>query len=264
MKKMQLGLIGFTAVLLFVPSIVRGATITAGIDGQNFDVPIYYESYGVGAALAGKYEIGYDGVPGFSYDVGDAEGDGGRVVMSGEMDPDPTIAFGITAVDFGLPSSFTFSFVLPLAPLVSNPSTVFDSLSGSVTKGAAAGFVTVTPTAPPAFIPTDGDGIDELQVYTLSDDGGTTWKNVGLDAGPLTAVGPLAGLGSGLYGAYNQGPIPTIAGGAWTHMRVDINFSLSGGGDTFTLNGAKVLVPEPGALLLGMMASVLGWLVRRR
>ena len=49
-----------------------------------------------------------------------------------------------------------------------------------------------------------------------------------------------------LYGAINQGYIPTIAGGPWTHMRVDVDFGLSGGGDIFTLNGATVLIPRAG------------------
>jgi hypothetical protein len=38
-------------------------------------------------------------------------------------------------------------------------------------------------------------------------------------------------------------------------MRADVNFRLSGGGDLFTFNGAKVLtpVPEPGTVLLALM-----------
>jgi hypothetical protein len=124
-----------------------------------------------------------------------------------------------------------------------------------VTNGSAAGGVTVTAVAPPVGIPVDGDGVAEIQVFTLSDDGGVTWKNVGLDAGPTTFT-PLGSFASGFYGAYNQGFIPTIAGGPWTHMRADVNFMLSGGGDIFTFNGAKVLVPEPGTLMLSLLAIV--------
>jgi hypothetical protein len=50
---------------------------------------------------------------------------------------------------------------------------------------------------------------------------------------------------------------PPIAGGPWTHMRADINFGLSGGGDTFVFTGAKVLVPEPGALVIAISAAAL-------
>jgi hypothetical protein len=65
---------------------------------------------------------------------------------------------------------------------------------------------------------------------------------------------PLPVGGSGLTGDFNEGPIPTIAGGPWTHMRADINFRLSGGGDIFTFNGAKILVPEPGAIVLVLLS----------
>jgi hypothetical protein len=37
-------------------------------------------------------------------------------------------------------------------------------------------------------------------------------------------------------------------------MRVDLNFGLSGGGDAFSLSGAKVLVPEPGTMILVLLA----------
>jgi hypothetical protein len=114
---------------------------------------------------------------------------------------------------------------------------------------AAGGGVTVTALPPPAGMPVDGDRFTEVEVYTLSDDGGLTWKNVGLDLMPTTVV-PLPVGNSGLTGDFNEGPIPTIAGGPWTHMRADVNFSLTGGGDIFTFNGAKTLVPEPGTLAL--------------
>ena len=262
MKKMQLGLIGLAAVLLFVPSIVRGATIKAGIDGSFVDVPTFILSAedGGNIAIGTSYED-----PQFVYDVAGV----GKVVMQGELKPDPFISFAVAVTDPGAASTFSFSYVLPLAPTVMNPSFVKDSLSGSVTNGVAPGGVTVTALAPPAAIPTDGDGIDELQVFTLSDDGGVTYKNVGLDAGPTTPV-PLGSSGSGLYGAYNQGPIATIAGGPWTHMRVDLNFGLSGGGDIFTLNGGKELftltgnIPEPSSLLLGVLAAALIGLLRKR
>jgi hypothetical protein len=115
--------------------------------------------------------------------------------------------------------------------------------------------VTVTALAPPVGIPVDGDGITEIEVYTLSDDNMATWKNVGLDLMPTTVV-PLPVGGSALTPSFSEGPIPTVAGGPWTHMRADVNFRLSGGGDIFTFNGAKILVPEPGSLLLALLCLV--------
>jgi hypothetical protein len=226
---------------------------------EEEDIDCYFEPSGDG--YGGKWFIGQPGYDEWEWETqGGESGDGGSVKLNGMLDPDPQIAFALTAVDFGAPSNFSFNFVLPLSPQVTNPSMVSDSLSGSVTNGPAAGGVTVTALAPPAGIPVDGDGVTELQVYTLSDDDASTWKNVGLDAGPTTVISPLAGLGSGLYPAFNQGPTNTIAGGPWTHMRADLNFRLTGGGDTFTLNGAKVITPEPSTCALAMFAlGMLGY-----
>jgi hypothetical protein len=256
MRRLQF--IAFASVLFFfAPFIVRAATINVTIGDHGVEVPTHYVPHG-GGRPGGSFVIGQPGNARFIHATSE-----GRVELEGELDPDPSEAFAIAVTDFGAPSVFGFTFILPLAPVFPNPSTVFDSLSGSVTNGSAAGGVTVTAMAPPAAIPTDGDGIVELQVYTLSDDGGATYKNVGLDAGPTTVV-PLGAFASGMYGVFNQGPIPTIAGGPWTHMRADVNFGLSGGGDAFTFNGAKVLIPEPAALLMGLSAAALCWLFRPR
>jgi hypothetical protein len=177
-------------------------------------------------------------------------GDGGRIDLSGYLDPDPTILFTGAVVDFGSPSNFSFSYVLPLVPTVFNPSIVSDSLSGSATDSGNDG-VTLTPNAPPAGINTDGDGIPEIQVFSVSADG-SNWSNVGLDQGPAEVF--PNGAVSDTYGPFIEGPIPTIAGGPWTHMRADLNFKLPGFGDAFSFTGRKdlVAVPEPGSLgLLG-------------
>lgn len=246
----RLWLSALAAVVLFAcaPISLRAAMISVDVGGEKVDVPIHYVPHTDGRP-GGSYYIGNPGNSDFVHANSE-----GRVMLQGELDPDPFEAFAVAVTDFGAPSNFGFVFSLPLAPTVPNPTQVFDSLSGSVTNGSAAGGVTVTALAPPAGIPTDGDGIDEIQVFTLSDDGGVTWKNVGLDAGPTTVV-PLGSFASGLYGIFNQGPIATIAGGPWTNMRADINFGLSGGGDAFSFNGAKELTPEPSAMLLALIAS---------
>jgi hypothetical protein len=250
-------LIPFLALALCAPLELRGATVTLSLHTESsgatesVDVPVYYETYGDGS---GKWHVG----------PFDWESSEGRVEdLRGVLDPDPSIFFSGTAIDTGAPSTFSFVFTMALVPLVSNPTTVQDSFSGSVTNGPAAGGVTVTAVAPPPGIPVDGDGVPEIEVYTLSDDGGLTWKNVGLDLGPTTVV-PLGSSGSGVYGAYNEGPIATIAGGPWTDMRADINFGLSGGGDAFAFSGVKVLVPEPGSLVLAIALSLAGMCCMRR
>jgi hypothetical protein len=252
---------------------VEAATLRVAIDDESVEVPLRYvhDTTTVDVpnltrpvllgADGGYYVIGNENGEPWNWESSDIE-DGGKITIGGSMDPDPSLIFGSVAFDFGAPSSFSFTFILPLAPAYPNPSVVMDSYSGSVTNGIAAGGVTVTALAPPPGIPVDGDGITEMEVYTLSDDGMLTWKNVGLDLGLSESV-PLASFGSGLTGTYNEGPIATIAGGPWTHMRADINFSLSGGGDIFTFNGAKILIPEPGTFSLAILLFGCAWCSRR-
>jgi hypothetical protein len=231
--------------IVFIASfcaVVRldAATIAVSIDNEAPVVaPVHFAD--------GEWRIGTPGNERFVHQTAQ-----GKIELVGALDPDPSIFFNGTVTDFGAASSFSFSFVLPLAPVVNNPSFVSDSFAGSVTNVAGSG-VTVTALAPPPGIPVDGDRFTEVEVFTLSDDGGVTWQNVGLDLMPTTAV-PLGLGGSGVIGPFAEGPIATIPGGPWTHMRADVNFGLTGGGDIFSFSGAKTLVPEPGTLGLLLLA----------
>jgi hypothetical protein len=227
-------------------------------DGETQSIPVAWVPDS-GRKSGGIFLIG-GSEQGFEYSDGE-----NMVSLAGGLDPDPVMAFGGAVFDFGAPSTFSFTFIMPLAPIFPNPSFVFDSFSGSVVNGPAAGDVTVTALAPPLGFPVDpdGDGDLEIQVYSLSDDGGSTWKNVGLDAGP-TMVFPLGASNADVYPTINQGFIPTTLGGPWTHMRADINFGLSGGGDIFTFSGRKVLVPEPGTLGVLALSFIFGAWIRRR
>ena len=247
MKRLLFVVLALALVFFLSQASARAAMIDVAIGDQESEAPVHRQ---VGDNGNEVYVIGTPQTEVWEWETAE-----GRVRLEGILDPDPSVEFALAVTDFGAPSIFGFTFILPLAPVFPNPSVVFDSLAGAVTNGATAGGVTVTALAPPAGIPVDADGIPELQVYTLSDDGGLTWKNVGLDAGPTTVV-PLGSFASGTYGAFNQGPIATIPGGPWTHMRVDLSFSLTGDGDAFVLSGAKVLVPEPGTVLLALFAAV--------
>lgn len=243
-------------------SLLFAATIKFTVDGTVVDVPNYWVADTSNPA-GGSYFIGSQSNPDAPWVWQNGEG---KVMLQGELDPDPSLAFGGSVTDFGAPSNFGFIFSMPLGPVVPNPSTVFDSLSGSATNGSDPdGGVTVTALAPPGGIPVDGDGIPEIQVFTLSSNNGVSWLNVGLDSGPTTFI-PLGPFASGPYPTSNQGPIATIAGGPWTDMRADINFRLTGGGDVFSFNGAKVLepVPEPAMGLLALVAVMCGAGIRRR
>jgi len=186
------------------------------------------------------------------------------------LDGDPTVTFGGSTVNFGAtPTNFGYVFSQAITPTAAS-GTASSSFSGSTNKGGGApGTVTIAPAPPPAGIPQDGLGSnDAIMVYNLSTDGGATWLNPGIDLGPAFASNPTRV--SDTYGPYNS---PSVSGpaasGTYNTMRVDVNFSLSGGGDRFTWNGNATIVqtaatPEPstvGLLALGMVG--IGW-VRRR
>jgi hypothetical protein len=197
------------------------------------------------------YVIGTPTSNGHTFTAGGPNG--GTIQVSGVLDEDPQIVYASGVTDIGNPSSFGLSFILPLVPDRTNPQTVQDSFAGGVTNGVGNGNVTVTALPSPGGEPADSDGIvPEVMKYWLSDDNGATWTNVDMDAGP-TAVIPAGPSVSTSYGVFNQGPLPAPVGGPWTHMRVDLDFSLSGGGDKFNFTGSAIIIPEPGALLLALV-----------
>jgi hypothetical protein len=188
-----------------------------------------------------------------------------RVELFAQLNPDPDIGYAIAVTDFGAPSTFGFSFLQGIVPTAA-PGLVQASLSGSTTNGGGvAGPVTITPVAPPLGIPTDGDLIPEIQVYTLSTDGGATFLSAGLDLGPAFTSNPA--LISDVYGPFNTALVGgPAAAGAYDTMRVDVNFGLSGGGDIFTFNGSAFVIPEPataGLLALGLVGLAVAGRSRR-
>ena len=135
-------------------------------------------------------------------------------------------------IDFAGPSVFGFSFGLPIIPTAA-PGIVTHSESSSTTD-ANGGGTPVTALPPPGGIPVDGDLVTEQFVYTLSQNGGVTFLNAGLDIRPsFVGAGP-----SDTQAAINLGPIAGPAGaGTYNFMRIDANFSMAGGSDAYTWNG---------------------------
>jgi hypothetical protein len=181
------------------------------------------------------------------------------------LDPDPQIVYGSTVIDNGAPTTFNFVFALGIVATAA-PGVVSHTLSSNTTDGAGGGGVTASAAAAPAGIQLDSDGIPEISKYNLSLDGGTTFLSADHDL--------QAGFFSGAPGTSTQGPYteggagPSTAGNFYNFMRVDVNVSLSGGGDRYGFNGKATIeedanVPEPttGALLgLGLI----GFALRKR
>jgi hypothetical protein len=165
----------------------------------------------------------------------------GFVTMS-----DPSITYGITAMNFGsTPAAFAFSFLLPMdaATHVVAQASLSYSLTDSTMNGISLAPNTAVQTA--ALLP-------GAVGFSLLDNTG------------FTAAG-------GFPNSYVVGPFdtaPTLeAGGPYTSLGVDTAFTLSGNFDVVTLNGfAEVTpLPLPGAVwLLGSGLVGLIGLKRRR
>jgi hypothetical protein len=178
-----------------------------------------------------------------------SEAQGAWLSISAYLDPDPSILYAGSVIDFGAPSTFGFIFIQPIVATAA-PGVATHTNSSSTTGGGGS-TAPVTAAAPPGGISVDGDATPEIAVYSLSTNGGATWLNAGMDLSP-SFVGAAP---SGVQGPFNEGPIAGPAGsGSYDSMRVDVNFAMTGANDAYTFNGeATIDVPEPsGAALLGL------------
>ncbi len=169
-----------------------------------------------------------------------------------QLNPDPSIAYGFAVVDFGAPSVFGFTFATPIVS--TGPATdVAATLAGGLTDFTDDGI---------ALTPTGGS----LQTSGASSTGvGGPYSSMGVDVGPLFSA---ASGGSGLpvahvYGPYTAGLIAGPAGGPFNALKVDLAFSLSGGGDIAVLTGSASIVdaatPDggPGLAALGAIVAMI-------
>jgi hypothetical protein len=224
-----------TASLALAQATTR-PVVEVQIDGQSFPVPV--------TSLDGKtYVIGADGSGAI------IESAAALVILTGTLDPDPSINYGLSVTDFGAPSNFVLLFSTPIVP-TGVPNDVFSSLVGGLTDSTGTDGVSLVPFGGPL-----------VQVASL----GLPATNMGVDIGSAVSD-PATGFPSStsVYGPFSAGPIPGPGPGPWTTLTVTTSFTFSGNGDIAALTGSATIIPIPSPALASPAALFLLSHLRRR
>ena len=176
---------------------------------------------------------------------------GDKVTVTGIASADPTINYGLAVVDFGAPSTFTFTFSIPVV-LPALPTVVSSSIVGGLTDATGDGV---------AITAANASGL--VQDNKLEDGVDFTWS-----VGDSLTIG-AGGAGSlYTYGTYTFGPEAGPDGPFTGSFITTASFSLSGGGDIAALTGTCSIDPvplPPTLLLLGSgLVGMIGLRVRQR
>lgn len=162
-------------------------------------------------------------------------------------DAGATMAYGLAVSDLGAPSTFSFSFSMPIT-LDPGPTTIVSSIVGGMTDFTGNG----------VGISTAG-GFSTIQRSWVS----APTTGLGVDVGPSLSFGPGPSGSLYNYGAYATGPIagPDLSG--FGTLSVAVDFTASGGGDIIVLTGFTdiAVVPAPASMAL---LGGLGLFARRR
>jgi hypothetical protein len=215
----------YLTTLFLVLGLTTGAlgfSISVTVDGQAYNLT------GVGNVLP-------------ETTVGDEST--GTVKISGIANADPSIAFGITVVDFGAPSQFGFSFSIPNNLAASPATTVRSSLVGGLTD-FTGNSVSISPVNSATLM---DNFLNDLPAFVWSVGPGLSGGQG--DPGALYAYGP-----------YTFGPAPGPANPPLTgFFTTTLNFTLSGDGDIAALTGFCDISPAPvPATLLLLGSGLLG------
>ncbi|MEC5386796.1 PEP-CTERM sorting domain-containing protein [Uliginosibacterium sp. H3] len=161
---------------------------------------------------------------------------------------DPFMTYGFTAKNnTASTQTYTFTMGEALSPSVAGAYDIYADVSGSIVNGTGSN-VTITP----ALADQDGDGIAELQVLSLSNDGGLTFVNAGVDVGQKDLA-----TGSKAYGLYSQ---LGSGSGSFNYWAFETQFTLTAGKDVASLAGYAEITPVPEPAMWGMLLGGVGLL----
>lgn len=148
--------------------------------------------------------------------------------MAYDMDPYVTGGFSVTN---GTASTLTYTmiFTAPIAPAITPSTLAGGSMSGSFTADPTAATVTTTLNTPLYWGMIDGTPV--LAIYNDP----MSWNAVAYASGDILAVNVL--------------PPSVLGPAALNNISIQFKFTLTPG-DTATMNGAFVVVPEPATLML--------------
>lgn len=172
---------------------------------------------------------------------------------------DPFMSYGFSARNnAGITQTYTFTMGEAIVPTITGAYDLHAEVSGSLVNPAGTGTLVINP----ALADGDGDGIAELQALRLSNDGGSTYVNGGVDVGQKITV--ASGTASQGYGIYNA---DTSGAGSFNYWAIETKFTLTPNKDVAVIAGYVEITPVPEPVSSAMLLAglgLIGCIARRR
>ncbi|MBX3366588.1 MAG: hypothetical protein KF912_04650 [Phycisphaeraceae bacterium] len=217
------------AAAMFGGTATAGTVATVIIEGQSYEMASFM--------VDGQFRL----VPAV-YTFGSTTVE----ALETPRDASAAMAYGIAVTDFGAPSSFSFSFSMPIT-LDPGATSISSSIVGGMTDFTGNGVGVFT---------TGGNATLQRSHVSMPD------FNLGVDVGGDQSYGPGLAGSHYTYGPVATGPVvgPDLSGYGTLTMYLD--FAASGDGDVIVLTGfTEIIVPAPASLAL---LGGLGLIARRR